>query len=291
MKFNLKLLATKVNIKPELLLIKETEIFCVEYQDILVSSFPIVPGTIIILRENNKITKGELEILFSSLIENKIEILIVQHNKNFNEILKHAKENNISLFSTELSPRETINTIEKYLIRKYSVSKRIHGTMMSVYGEGVLIIGKSGIGKSELALELINKNHFFIGDDAIDAQAVSGKVIMKAPRAIRSFIEVRGLGVINARDMFGIEAMMHESFLDLTIELVDLASVKSVIERLGEKRLNYKIVGINIPKIQIPVDKGRNLSSIVEAAVISHKQRKYDNYIAIDDLQSRLFKK
>ncbi len=258
-----------------------------EYETFIESNYISKKNLLLIIRDAS-IDKTYLINLFTKLEKFNIAAIVISkvHNKTF--FKKIAKEYDLTLFSTDLTSREIYITFERYILEKEIIPKRIHGTMMSVYGEGILIIGASGMGKSELALELVSNGHFFIGDDAIDVKAIAGKVIGRAPKSTRPFIEVRGIGIINARDMFGIKSMVNHANIDLVLELVDLDEVRNTIDRLGAKIMQHQILGINLPKIQIPIYKGRNLSSIVEAAVISQKQRKYDKYIAIEDLNKRV---
>ena len=178
--------------------------------------------------------------------------------------------------------------LDSYLLRKQQKPVRVHGTLLSIFGEGVLVIGKSGIGKSELALDLVNRKHLFIGDDAIDIISLAGVPIGKAPRSSREFIEVRGVGIINIKGMFGIQTLLNSNSIDLVVELIKLDDVKSSIERLGKSYSSKELAGVDVPLIQIPLSSGRSISSVVEAAVIAFKQRKLDGYIAIDDLTERL---
>ncbi len=221
----------------------------------------------------------------------KISLIVITDKK---KITKLEREKLISykkpIFYSPFSKRELMSSFELYLLKKQQTPKRMHGTMLSVFGEGVMIIGKSGIGKSELALELINNDHLFIGDDAIDVISFAGNALGKAPSISRDFIEVRGVGIINARDMFGVQSMIKEHSLDLIIELVNLNDVLSSIERLGNNYEKMKICKVEIPKLQIPVSSGRSLAPVVEAAVISFKQRKYNNYVAANDFSERLKK-
>lgn len=198
------------------------------------------------------------------------------------------KELNIPIYYSEFSKRELIATLDTYLLRLTEVPERLHATMLSIYGEGILIMGKSGIGKSEVAMELISRGHLFIGDDAIDVISMAGTPLAKAPKMSRDFIEVRGVGIVNIKSMFGVKSMVKEHQVNLIIELVNLDEVKTTIERLGREYSKKVVSGVEIPLIQVPVSSGRAIAPIIEAATITHKQRKQDKYIAANDLTERL---
>ncbi|NQX83232.1 MAG: hypothetical protein HRS50_00760 [Mycoplasmataceae bacterium] len=219
----------------------------------------------------------------------KISIIIICETKKLGEDVKNKfiKYGKPILYS-HFKKRETISILDSYLLKKKQTPERVHGTLLTVFGSGVLIIGKSGIGKSELALELINRKHLFVGDDAIDVISFAGIPMGKAPKISRDFIEVRGVGIINIKGMFGIQSIIKESNIDLIIELVNLEDVKTSVNRLGKEYSKREINGIEIPLIQIPLSSGRSVAPVVEAAVIVFKQRISNEYIAVDDLTKRL---
>ena len=220
---------------------------------------------------------------------NKISIIVICNVKSLSEKEKETLINyGKPIIYTEFKEREVVALLENYLLRKQKSPERIHATMLSVFGEGVIILGKSGIGKSELALALINRSHLFVGDDAIDVVDFAGQLMGRAPKTSRDFIEVRGVGIINIRDMYGIQCIVKEQKVSLAVELVILDDVSSTVNRLGEEYSNISIGGVKIPLIQIPVSLGREITPVVEAAVITFKQRKYNKYIAINDLNQRI---
>lgn len=269
-KFNLNIL-DGTNIEKEYLLTEATGISSLVKRD--------VKNTIIVITKGTSIEE----------VKEKVSVIVVcEQDELDKEIEQELKKYNKPVMFSKFSKREMISIIDPYLLRKQQTPERAHGTLLSVYGEGVLVTGKSGIGKSELALELINRKHLFCGDDAIDIITFAGKPIGKAPRLSRDFIEVRGVGIINIKGMFGIQSTLKESTIDLIIELVNLDDVKSSVERLGREYSVREINGVKIPLIQIPVSSGRSIAPVVEAAVIAFKQRISDNYIAVNDLTKRL---
>ena len=149
-----------------------------------------------------------------------------------------------------------------------------HGVLVEVYGEGILLIGDSGVGKSETAIELIKRGHRLIADDAVEIKRVSKKsLIGSSPENIRHFIELRGIGIINARRIFGIGAVKVSEKIDLVINL-ELWNSKKVYDRMGMDDEYMEILGLEIPVVTIPVKPGRNLAVIIEVAAMNHRQKK-----------------
>lgn len=149
-----------------------------------------------------------------------------------------------------------------------------HGVLVEVYGEGVLILGDSGVGKSETALELIKRGHRLIADDAVEIRRVSNKTLVgSAPDNIRHFIELRGVGVLNARRLFGMGAVKMTEKVDMVVQLEPWDSEK-VYDRLGLENEYTEILGIKVPVTVVPVKPGRNLSIIIEAAAMNNRQKK-----------------
>ena len=149
-----------------------------------------------------------------------------------------------------------------------------HGVLVEVYGEGILLIGDSGVGKSETAIELIKRGHRLIADDAVEIKRVSKKsLIGSSPENIRHFIELRGIGIINARRIFGIGAVKVSEKIDLVINL-ELWNSKKVYDRMGMDNEYMEILGLEVPVVTIPVKPGRNLAVIIEVAAMNHRQKK-----------------
>ena len=156
------------------------------------------------------------------------------------------------------------------------------GVMMEVYGEGVLIQGESGVGKSEVAIELIKRGHRIIADDALEIRETNhGTLIATAPELIRHYMELRGIGVIDVRRLFGMGAIKDEQQIDLVIKL-ELWDDHAVYDRLGLEGSNTEILGVQIPCITIPVKPGRNLASIVEVAAMNNRNRKMGHNAALE---------
>ena len=159
--------------------------------------------------------------------------------------------------------------------------------MVEVYGEGILILGDSGVGKSETAVELIKRGHRLIADDAVEIRRVSSKTLVgAAPDNIRHFIELRGIGVVNARNIFGIGAVKLTEKIDMVIQLEQWDSQKAY-DRLGLEDEYISILGIKVPATTVPVKPGRNLAIIIEIAAMNNRQKRM-GYNAARELMQQL---
>ena len=193
----------------------------------------------------------------------------------FPEMLELAKKHSvalllISVLNLELAPRITR-----------------HGVLVEVYGEGILILGDSGIGKSELAIELVKRGHRLVADDAVELRKVSNRQIMgTAPENIRHFIELRGIGIVNVARVFGVGAVKLSESLDLVVQLEAWDPTKNY-QRTGLENEYYDILGVSIPSTSIPVSPGRNLAVVLETAAINNRQKKM-GYNAAKELLIRL---
>lgn len=162
-----------------------------------------------------------------------------------------------------------------------------HGVLVEVYGEGILLLGDSGVGKSETAIELIKRGHRLIADDAVEIRRVSAKSLVgSAPDNIRHFIEMRGIGIVNARRLFGMGAVKVTEKIDMAIELEPWDNDK-IYDRMGLENEYTEILGIQIPKTTIPIKPGRNLAIIIEVAAMNNRHRKM-GYNAAQELMHNL---
>ena len=162
-----------------------------------------------------------------------------------------------------------------------------HGVFVEVYGEGILLAGDSGVGKSETAIELVKRGHRLIADDAVEIRRVSAKTLVgSAPDNIRHFIELRGIGIVNARRIFGMGAVKVTEKIDMVIQLEQWDSEK-VYDRMGLDSEYADILGITVPMLTIPVKPGRNLAIIIEVAAMNNRQKKM-GYNAAQELMHNL---
>lgn len=205
----------------------------------------------------------------------------------FPEMLELAKKHSVAL----LRSNETTCTLMGSLISvlNLELAPRItrHGVLVEVYGEGVLITGESGAGKSEAAVELIKRGHRLIADDAVEIRKVSDKTLVGAsPSNIRHFVELRGIGIINARRIFGMGAVKNTEKIDMVIQLEAWDSTKAY-DRLGLDNEYTRILDIQVPVITVPITPGRNLAVIVETAAMNNRQKKM-GYNAAKELMAGL---
>ncbi len=192
----------------------------------------------------------------------------------FPECIEMAEKYDRNLFitneDTSAFQANLITSLHRYLAPRITT----HGVLVEVYGEGVLIMGDSGIGKSETALELIKRGHRLIADDAVDIRRVSKNMLVgTAPEMIRYYMELRGIGVINVRHIYGIGAVKPESEIQMVVQLERWEDGKAY-DRLGLENETANILGVELPKVTIPVRPGRNLAVIMELAAMNNRQKK-----------------
>ena len=217
------------------------------------------------------VRKERLKALFCAGIP---AVVICRGLEPFPEMISYALENKVPILGYDESTTEFIGEVIKWLKVQLAPQMNIHGVLMDIYGEGVLITGDSGIGKSETALELVKRGHRLVADDAVEVKKVSAQTLIgTAPELIRYFIELRGIGIIDVRQMFGVEAIKAIQNIDLVIKL-EIWNDKSEYERLGIDESYIEILGNKVVCHYIPVRPGRNLAMICEAAAVNHRQKK-----------------
>ncbi|MFH1897529.1 MAG: HPr(Ser) kinase/phosphatase [Candidatus Desantisbacteria bacterium] len=197
------------------------------------------------------------------------------------DLLDMANEYQVSVLRTRLSTGILTTLLSLYLERIFAPEENISGGLVDIYGVGVLIMGETGVGKSECALDLIERGHRLIADDVVKVKRLGGGLIGSSPEMIRYHMEVRGLGVINVREMFGIAAVCHHKEIELIIRLETWGKTKK-IERLGIENLTEDILDITLPMVIIPVKPGRNISVIVEVAAMNQRLKKLGHHSAME---------
>ena len=187
--------------------------------------------------------------------------------------LDEADRKEIPLFRTDLLTTDFIERATKFLEWKLAPTTSIHGVMMDVFGVGVLILGKSGIGKSECALDLIVRGHRLVADDMVFIQKRGPLVLLGSGfEVIQHHMEIRGLGIINIRSLFGVEAIRERKKIELVVELMAWEAYQEY-DRLGFEEEKYTILEVELPMLRIPVTPGRNLTTIIEVAARNHLLR------------------
>lgn len=205
------------------------------------------------------------------------------------EMLLYAANNNVPILQTSLSTSDFMGEVIKWLKVELAPRITMHGVLVDIYGEGVLITGESGIGKSETALELVKRGHRLVADDAVEIKRVSHSTLIgSCPELIKYFIELRGIGIIDIKQMFGVQSIKATQNIDLIIKL-ELWNKEKEYDRLGLHEEYVEILGNNIVSHTIPVRPGRNLSLICESAAINCRQKKM-GYNAANELNERLTK-
>ena len=212
---------------------------------------------------------------FEQFMQYDIGALVICHGvRPFQECLDMAEKYDRNLFITPMDTSEfqadLISSLKAHLAPRITT----HGVLVEVYGEGVLLMGDSGIGKSETALELIKRGHRLIADDAVDIKRISkDELVGSAPELIRYYMELRGIGVINVRHIYGVGAIKPEANIDLVVKMERWEEGKAY-DRLGLSSETYEIVGVTLPQVTIPVRPGRNLAVIMELAAMNNRQKK-----------------
>ena len=210
-----------------------------------------------------------------SLLANNPTARIYTHKNPVDDVvLEGAKEFGVPLLSTDGNTSSFMAALIAFLNVQLAPMETRHGVLVEVYGEGILIVGDSGVGKSETAIELIKRGHRFIADDAVELRRVSAKTIVgTSPELIRHYIELRGIGIVDVRRLFGMGAVKETEKIDLVVQFEPWEAGK-MYERLGMDESYTEIMGIKIPCLTVPVKPGRNLAVILEIAAMNNRQKR-----------------
>lgn len=205
--------------------------------------------------------------IFEELFKYKMPLCIFTYNLNPPEsFIKIAEKNNVCLIISELKTMDVIRNIENLIEEELIESHTVHGGLVEVFGVGVLILGKSGVGKSEATLELISKGHRLISDDTVEFKKLNdGRIIGRKNEFIKHNMEVRGIGVVDISRLSGMSAIRDKKRLDLVIELENWNDDEQY-DRMGLEEKTYNILNTEIPYIKIPVRSGRNICILIETA-------------------------
>lgn len=228
-------------------------------------------------------SEDERRLAFDRLFQYDFPALIIARGLDpYPECMEMAKKNNKTILRTSETTAEIMSTLIAYL--KWALSPCItrHGVLVEIYGEGVLLLGESGVGKSETAIELVKRGHRLIADDAVEIKRVAANRLEgSAPELIRHYIELRGIGVVDVRSLFGMSAVKREANIDLIVNL-ETWKDGAVYDRLGADNLYTSILDVEVPTLTIPVKPGRNLAIIIEVAAMNNRNKKLGYNAALE---------
>ena len=214
-------------------------------------------------------------------------IIVTRGLEVFPEMVEAARAHRIPVLRTQDPTSSFMATLIAFLSVELAPRITRHGVLVEVYGEGMLIVGDSGVGKSETAIELVKRGHRLIADDAVEIRRVSSKSLVgSSPENIRHFVELRGIGIINARRLFGMGAVKLTEKIDMVVNLEHWDQSK-VYDRMGIDNQYAQILGNKVPSLTIPVKPGRNLAIILEVAAMNNRQKKM-GYNAAQELMEKL---
>ena len=224
--------------------------------------------------------------VFDRLFAYRIPALVITRGQQPHaECVEMAQKHNITILLAQETTSYVISNLISYL--KSALAPRItrHGVLMEVYGEGIYITGESGIGKSETAVELLKRGHRLIADDAVEIKRTSSsQLVGTAPSLIRNYIELRGIGVINVANLFGMGAIKEETSINLVVNIVPWEAGKHY-DRMGLEEHFMDLLGVKVPCVTIPVSPGRNLAVILEVAAMNNRQKRLGFNAALEFTQ------
>ena len=234
---------------------------------------------------HNHDEKEQKEII-THFFSTKPPVVIITRNLPVSEIMiEEAEKYEVPVLRTGDGTSDFMSALIAYLNVHLAPRVVRHGVLVEVYGEGVLILGDSGIGKSETAIELVKRGHRLIADDAVEIRRVSSKSLVgSAPENIRHFIELRGIGIVNVRRIFGMGAIKLTEKIDMVINLENWEPEK-VYDRMGLNAETMNILGLDVVSVTIPVKPGRNLAVVIEVAAMNNRQKKMGYNAAAELLQ------
>ena len=215
------------------------------------------------------------------MFEYEVPCCIFTHNLNPTEPFADlAEKTGCPLLQTGLSSSDLSNRLIRVLGNIFAPKQIVHGVLLEVYGIGILIKGDSGVGKSETALELIERKHRLVADDVVEIRCVSGNILMgKGTNVVSHHMEVRGLGIINITHLFGVGAIRDRKQIQLVVQLEEWATNESY-DRIGDGKETVEILGVEVPHLRVPVKPGRNIPIIIEVAAMNERLKKMGYYSA-----------
>jgi len=233
-----------------------------------------------------KLSDSERSRALDKLFSYKFPAMLIARNiEPAPECMEMARKHDVTVLRSKEATSTIVSSIISYLNAQLAARITRHGVLMEVYGEGVLLVGQSGIGKSEAAVELLKRGHRLIADDAVEIRKISGsQLIGTSPELIRNYIELRGIGIVNVAKLFGVGAVKLENEINLVVNIVHW-NTKENYDRLGLEEQHMEILGVQVPMVTIPITPGRNLAVILEVAAMNNRQRKMGYNAALEFTQ------
>ena len=237
-----------------------------------------------IIRLDPEVARQRLEKLFSNSFP---AVIAARGIVPAPYVIETAVKHGIPILATKKTTAQVITEFMKWMNEQLAESVSLYGVLANVYGEGILITGSSGIGKSEAAIELIKRGHRLVADDLVEVSKVGEDLLMgRSPALTKNFVELRGLGVVDVMSLFGVESIMEYSQIDMIINLEEWDGSSSY-DRLGLQEEYEDILGLQVVKHTIPIRPGRNLAIIIETAAVNNRQKKM-GYNAAQELCDRV---
>ncbi len=235
-----------------------------------------------------KLSEDERKNAFENLISKTPPALVITRDLElFPEILELGEKYGVAILRSKTSTSAFMAKLIAFLNLNLAPRITRHGVLIEIYGEGVLILGDSGVGKSETAIELVKRGHRLVADDAVEIKKTSNVTLVgSSPDNIRHFLELRGIGIINVRQLFGMGSVKVTEKIDMVVEL-EPWNPEKVYDRMGMDNHYMSILGVKVPYLTIPVKPGRNLAVILEVAAMNNRQKKM-GYNAAQDLLDNL---
>lgn len=238
----------------------------------------------------SSLSKKKREQAFQNLIQFDVPVIfITDQNRLYDNLVEMASRAGIPIFKTELPTINFMVLLRDFLEDQFALQTMVHGSMVDVYGIGILISGKSGIGKSEVALDLVERGHRLVSDDVVILHKKNNVLMASATELNKHFMEIRGLGIIDVMSMFGIRAMRYQKRLEVILELT-LWEESEKIDRTGLDREKISLLGVDIPYIRLPITPGKNITVIAEVIAMNHLLSHY-GYDAAKAFQDKIRKK
>ena len=229
--------------------------------------------------------------VIDDFLYSKISCLLISNVPSIPRvIIESARKTGVSIIKSNLLSSDLISNITKYLETRLAPTITFHGVLVEVFGVGVLLLGKSGVGKSEIVLDLVVKGHRLVADDVVEIKKTSPTTLLgQSPSTIRHHMEIRGLGIINIKDLFGVTSIRSSKKIQLVVELEEWKTSRQY-DRLGLDEKIHEILGIKVPKIEMPVAPGRNMSMIIEVAARNYLLKKM-GYHSAEEFNQKLLSK